>query len=139
MKNKRIQVPGGMLAAAVQAALPMAITNKESVETFRIGLEAALLWQSENPPVPVATQWNETVRDWCMHHEKNSTSCELAVEWVRHMYDAPPEPDPALEAVKDLLVDQRHGDELWGDSVPPKYHDAHVLEAFRRGCANRLT
>jgi hypothetical protein len=63
----------------------------------RAVLEAALLWQRENPPVP---SYGETKRIWmetglCNEVGDEELRC-IAAEWIRRMYDAP-EPEESFE------------------------------------------
>jgi hypothetical protein len=145
--EKRIRVPEGMLAA-VDDAIGNARAAKASrshlsdgnIELWpndikTITLEAALRWQSENPPVPTLEEFDELRAHWHYNQPgQHSASIEfqrICHNWVRHMYDAP-EPEPV-----DFDKIERYGHismETMAEHEWVKAEDYdRLLEAFRRG------
>lgn len=80
---KKIKVPEGMLEAADKAW-------KASIEVYPItsALEAALLWQRQNAPVPIDDQ----LADISWPHKTGKSFYDVQREviglWIRRMYDA---------------------------------------------------
>jgi hypothetical protein len=136
MRKKKIIVPEKGLNAAVDASTKAQVDEISEAQIKAI-LEAFLRWQRENPPVQKAMQLRELLGDgWsdstCEGTMTWETLALLLPEWVRRMYDAPPEPQLGLDvkAVKDLLWD---GTAIDVENRSGKRHDEHILEAYRRG------
>lgn len=140
MREQKIVVPDGMLAAAWQ---DIAAAMKERIfvgviggvaelHVARIAVEAALRWLSENPIVPTDEQWralNEE-RQW---PDNSNRRRWLVIEWQRRMFLAP-EPEIPNE-IEDLLPFPPDvvipGDDLYRQV---KAHlDNVATQAFRRG------
>jgi hypothetical protein len=87
MSETKIKVPKGMLEAAHVCCDEQVISK--SVCPFI--LEAALRWQSENPPMPTTEQiWGCGLSVGNEDHKSATEGCRaVAVEWIRRMYDAP--------------------------------------------------
>jgi hypothetical protein len=110
----KIKIPQGMLKAAVDAAMlrweevndgyqgsSMGVEARKQLErNLPVVLEAVVLWQRENVPVPSDEQWNKLIHDIL---ETQSPHLSIvpgrasAVEWIRRMYDAPPESEEFTE------------------------------------------
>lgn len=78
--EKKIVVPDGML----KAAIPFWWVHMHSA------LEAALRWQTENPPIPTLPQLRAV--EMAAAHEPNGSTgwlSDVLQEWVRRMYDSP--------------------------------------------------
>jgi hypothetical protein len=90
MSEKRVVVPEGMLMWVIRARYGTA--NDEQAEAIRGDLEAALRWQRDNAPVPSNEDLMQMllIPNQAMHGDCIRFG---AVEWVRRMYDAPPEPE----------------------------------------------
>lgn len=148
-----IEIPEGMIRAAEQA---YSDTGK-----IKRSVEAALRWQSENPPVPTEEQ-AQSIRKEVYFYPGDHRA--LMAKWVRRMYLAPePElvwyrkvgdeyipftPDAetdATEAVKDLLVsDKPMYDDSFGvcppipfGKFPTAIVNAMIIRAYRRGKEDR--
>jgi hypothetical protein len=121
MIEQRYAVPEGMLKAASDVFSRCRTDGAH----LNFALEAALRWQSENPPCPTDEDLEVLQRD-----AEGSVDLGFArrkwytVEWIRRMYLAP-EPE-VLEEIKDLLYDPKDGPTKVGRN------DA-IIEAYRRG------
>jgi len=141
VNEKKYVAPDGMLDAAWKAALShVGATERnlgsprvkaEIIESWRVGIEAALCWQSENPIVPTPTDVlllaDELVRAGT---DRNSQVMRVCAAWQRRMYLAP-EPE-VPEEIKDLV--ERWGKPGEGGLNAPQ---AELIEAYRRGWGAR--
>ena len=100
VSERKYVVPDGMLEAAVDAAVKFSGANTiqasprvkaEIEESFRVAIEAAIRWLSENPIVPTDKQYYALC-------EAQPNNVLRVVEWTRRMFLAP-EP----EAPKDVF------------------------------------
>ena len=131
MGEKKIVVPTGMLKAAMNSIQPSVL-----VGTISVSLKAALLWLSENPPVPTFRTVDECgSAGMCYADGLDGEFCRTkdVIEWQRLMFVAP-EPE-VPEEIKHLL---------WETTIKfvPKEnpvtgisekHNRAVIEAFRCG------
>lgn len=127
--NRKIVVPEGMLEAVRKAlcagwfsgVLNLSANAPGTVYRMhsQVALDAALLWLSENPPLPTEAQCNEM---WRAADNNGDRYCQ---EWVRRMFLAP-EPEVPQE-IKDLQRICRFGDEANAEIRTV------IAEAFRRG------
>lgn len=95
------KIPEAMLEAAHRAAPHLGTVSLESA------LEAAIRYQSENPPVPTDKQahvlWISQIFAGKTHSDREVARL-CSIEWIRRMYRAPePKVGPALQAVKDAI------------------------------------
>lgn len=127
---KKYVVPEGMLKAAYETA--WGESPKDTiVQTFKVALEAALLWLSENPIVPTDDFVEEAIRE----HSRTNIKWACA-EWQCRMFLSP-EPEMP-EAIKELLPFPPNvvilDDNLYNKI---KAHlDRVAIEAYRRGQRN---
>jgi hypothetical protein len=126
MGEKKIVVPTGMLKAAMNSIQPSVL-----VGTISVSLKAALLWLSENPPVPTFRTVDECgSAGMCSADGLDGEFCRTkdVIEWQRLMFVAP-EPE-VLEEIKDLMLSQQSHPKLEGfkDEL-----NLRMIEAFRRG------
>ena len=126
MGEKKIVVPTGMLKAAMNSIQPSVL-----VGTISVSLKAALLWLSENPPVPTFRTVDECgSAGMCYADGLDGEFCRTkdVIEWQRLMFVAP-EPE-VLEEIKDLMLSQQSHPKLEGfkDEL-----NLRMIEAFRRG------
>jgi hypothetical protein len=137
MRQRKIVVPEGMLKVAVAAAWshigfshPQASirVQKEIEESFRVSLEAALRWLSENPIVPTDAQLELflTAQGLPNTGTFRSALSLFAGYFQRRMFLAP-EPE-VPEEIEDLL---------WPKGHVGINHDQLIVEAYRRGQARR--
>jgi hypothetical protein len=139
-EQKKIKVPDGMLTAAVDASMlrwedandgyrksSMGVEAEEQLRrNLPAVLEAALLWQLENAPVPTDEQIKtmfcdanpRIVRGWI-------------VEWIRRMYDIS-EPEVPQE-IADLMLPLEDMKDLQPNANIFETFNRTVLEAYRRG------
>jgi hypothetical protein len=125
--EKKIVVPEGMLRATWNAMEEHMQTHNfvgcvpGSMCSLTVGIEAALLWWSENPIVPTLEQAAEL---WRVTNGtlKDTWPVSIAVEWQRRMFLAPEPKMP--DAVKQLLKESCGS----GMSV-----EALIVEAYNRG------
>lgn len=109
MSDTKIKVPEGMLEAAF-AALGDG-EKKGSPPAYGAFLEAALLWQRNNAPMPTESQIGEMIeahrRDvnlWNRFGSGDSYAYHCWA-WIRRMYDAPEiEPSPDLIGIANKLM-----------------------------------
>ena len=89
-----IKVPEGMLKATENAiSTDASYFDRESI------IEAALRWQSENPPVPTQEMAEALYADALANKAQNTHIASfVCVLWIRRMYLAP-EPDQAANRV----------------------------------------
>jgi hypothetical protein len=119
----KIKVPEGMLEAGMRGLVGKP-SCREPIESARDLLEAALLWQRENAPVPTREQLLEFNAKLTMADGPMGRFAEFASWWIRRMYDAP-EPEAPSE-----IADLRFGD----DEHPNIGRINRAIdEAFRRG------
>ena len=127
---KKIIVPEGMEHAVVREVFEQC-GRVDYHPQIRVGLEAALLWLSENPIAPTDEQVEE-LQEYSfnnIHGSKMQLVWSL-FEWQRRMFLAP-EPE-VPEEVKDLLLDENIPTADY--SRPTRdYYNTQILEAFRRG------
>ena len=123
MGEVKYVVPEGMLKAAQSSALG---GEFPIMEFIRRGVEAAIRWQSENPPVMSRGQQVEVLKE--ADGIKGSVS-DIATSWIRRMYRAPELVVP--EEIKDLL--RQDGSVTYGVSE----HNTAVLMAYHRGCNSK--
>ena len=104
MSEKKIQVPDWMLKAAEQSyreADPRQQNN--CTAAARHVAEAVLHSQRENAPVPTGRQVQE-MSDSLNEKGDDYHSIEAyCAQWVRRMYDAPPETNPLVQRIKQSL------------------------------------
>ena len=102
MAETKIQVPEGMLNAAWEAVAAKMRQHSEERQTghvaelhvARIAIEAALRWQSENPPVPTDEQMDALTNEVPYDDSGNGRIFRVVLDkWVRRMSLAPEEPD----------------------------------------------
>lgn len=133
MAGKKIVVPAEMFQAAWSAALSY-IVKGENYYGVKAGLEAALLWLSNNPIVPSGEQWKEISQD------APPTSTRMPYDWVlkewqSRMFLAPgPEVSEASEEIKDL---RKMMSDYFNHSDGYSYPDDLLIEAYRRGKEGR--
>lgn len=139
MTEKQIVVPEEMLNAAVNAAILKANVSILQVspkiaedirEQFKVALEAALRWLSENPRVPTDEQMLALQDSFRSIPEAGEKQMLIAVEWQRICW-LKPEPE-VPESIKDLLHQGAKGLDLESE------YNAGILEAYRRGQKNPL-
>jgi hypothetical protein len=114
-----------MLEAVVAArgGLPSREWLDSAIVPIRQTLEAALLWQRDNAPVPSVEQMRSIRADVSFTMGDHRMLC---AEWIKRMYDAP---DPKVpDEIKDLLDAPVQNTFL--DTVTT---NAKIIEAFRRG------
>lgn len=124
MSETKINVPDGMYQAALKF--------QDSGIQCSAALEAALLWQRENAPVPTPKVIRELIAPTFgipaddINANMTVAGEVAAREWSRRMYDAPePEATDDLSPIKDLIPPMNGF---------PIANPAHVLmEAYRRG------
>ena len=134
MSEKKILVPEGMLKSAVdgqwkESGSPSSARNipqvaKQVEDCVKAGLEAALLWLSENPIVPSKEWMDEQIMS--AHHTLTTSTftTRCIAEWQRIMFISLKPRVP--EEIEDLL-------EPVNDYQPTPSADYRILEAFRRG------
>ena len=156
MSDKRYVVPEGMLKAAclvgpcraygsssptppdeIQGLISdMAVADKR--EKVLPILEAAIRWQSENPPKASMKQLQE-MYDKVDQGNGGTYIPSYLEEWVRRMYLAPEPEEP--EALKDLLVSPfgDYGSKLQLDicKADCARQNAKLIEAYERGKAGK--
>lgn len=81
MSEKKIQVPEGMMKAALGANGAAFALEIGCVEQVQLALEAALRWLSDNPIGPTEQQDHE-LAEWS---EEHLGECPFA-EWQRRMF-----------------------------------------------------
>lgn len=88
MEDKKIVVPEGMLKAALGGIDMARNSSAEKVYWVKQGLEAALLWLSDNPMIPSGGQDNELLRRWEREKQFRAGSGLAfgAIEWQRLMF-----------------------------------------------------
>ena len=138
MSERKIVVPGDMLAAAYSA-------NEVKLETVQQVLEAALLWLSENPIMPTPEECRDMIYRFGLQGERSphddrprispTQAHNLIVNWQRRMFLAPQPEIP--EAVRDLLYpDFTSAMDIVSDVKPTRTearYQQSILEAYRRG------
>ena len=128
-----IKVPQEMRTAALRAAALktnttcIATMSAQVADGAEAGLEAALLWLSENPIVP-GEEW---VANTMLNEQMNTKGGLRAViaEWQRRMFAAPEPKVPA--PIRDLLWNSENQVVVRGRTF-----DQAVTEAYRRGQRN---
>jgi len=116
----KINVPEGMLNVAMDSAAKNNVSLLTLEQKMYAVLEAALLWQRENAPVPSI--------DDCIELEPRIGSSELqdfARAWIRRMYDAPELGIPVWTAKDSRL---REPPDKLADMI-----NAAITEAFLEG------
>ena len=108
MAEKKIVVPDGMLKMA-RRAYPDPVFDPEGYFTRQI-VEAALRWQSQYPPLPTEEQLRDVRRrpigaTWGDDESLRAT----LVEWMRHAYDAPQEPEVSENDICEIGAVLRDG------------------------------
>lgn len=119
-------VPEGMLKAALAANPP----KDKYAMSFENVIEAALLWQRDNAPVPTGRQIQEMsdgMNAQGDHYHSTETYC---ADWIRRMYDAP-EPDPMFEQ-KEVFFN-KPGDYYVHVPANGKAPEFGPIESFVRG------
>ena len=125
---KKIQVPEGMLIAAIQATCDTRLGMAEHNDLSMRVVKAALLWLSENPIEPTYDQTEECRRLHRYVTEPLKVYQQVAVEWQRRMFLAPEEEIP--EEIEGML---------WGghpdsrQSLTSKFLNEQIITAYRRG------
>lgn len=140
MSETKIKVPEGMLEAAVDASMlrwedandgyrksSMGVeAEKQLRRNLPAVIEAALLWQQENAPVPTEDQLGDLQNKYHALPEQGAGvvwPIWICGEWIRRMYDAP-QPEVPSE-IKDLLFGDKNHVCIEADLA--------IVEAFRRG------
>ena len=98
MTDERIQVPEGMLKAAIDAQ-----EMRCDPTITKIGVEAALRWWKANPIEPTDDDCISIGQAWNGNSAGNPFWKFVATEWQRRMFLAP-EPE-VPEEIKDLLLE----------------------------------
>ena len=133
MSETKIQVPEGMLKAAVEAVRDRSefgfhfIDNKDEariVAQTQDTLEAALRWLSENPIVPTNEQTQGVCDSIFVGPENLLDPRDAMVEWQRRMFLAP-EPE-VPEEIKELV-------DSFNVPIYKLFYKEGLKEAFRRG------
>ena len=119
------RVPEGMLEAAMRASMDTGLAIGPSTELL-VPLEAALRWQSENPPVPTDEQAKELWHRPRVLGNSEPFAKVITRDWIRMMYAEPEVP----EAVRDLLF---LGDGKCLVERKQEVLNAKILEAYERG------
>jgi hypothetical protein len=136
---KKIKVPDGMLAAAKESieskswdarngedqADCVTIVGDDAEALAVVALEAALLWLTENPIIPIGEKAMEIAKSQCDDRITGIGVFTGAVEWQRRMFLAPEPEYPDLIALANKLIDNPN----WRST--DLYHI--LLKAFRMG------
>lgn len=107
-KEKKVKVPEGMLKeaeGAIEKLIP--VVYRSAAEPYaKIGLEAALIWLSENPIVPTYRQFDELERIYDKPEtEHKEAITAVLVEWQRRMFLAPEIPEIWMPFVRNAPKD----------------------------------
>ena len=131
MSDKKYVVPEGMLKAALDSAR-QTVQGCPWQELATKAVEAALLWQSENPTVPTEEQMDAL---FSRHSWLDKDSVRFgAREWQRQMFLAP-EPE-VPEEINDLLMGPAYTS-MTGMVELNHEWDKRIIEAYRRGRSSR--
>ena len=136
MSEPKYVVPEGMLKA-VQDKIRQEITQgpSNSQDYFVTIIEAALRWQSENPPVPTDAQLDALMEEFVEQCTETCSNRYIPVEWIRRMYLVPePEEPESVDAVKDLMFGIPY---TGNNTASEQAHNFAILEAYRRGKAGK--
>ena len=129
---EKIVVPDGMLKAAVDAAVKFTGANTiqastrvkaEIEESFKVAVEAALLWLDAELPLPSISSDEYQGPEW-------DAGWNCAVKAVRRIFIAL---EPVMsEKIEDLFWNYNpvYSSE---DRIQVDGHNAGIIEAFRRG------
>ena len=123
------KIPEAMLEAAHRAAPHLGTVSLESA------LEAAIRYQSENPPVPTDKQahvlWISQIFAGKTHSDREVARL-CSIEWIRRMYLAEPEVPEAIKGMQKIDFHSVQNQEQLDSALMPL-----MLEVYRRGQASK--
>ncbi len=133
-ESVNIKVPEGMIEAALNCDYgSMDGADREQVKGI---LEAALLWQRENAPVPTKEQVEKIAADFNMQKCWSTVTWgeRIAAEWIRRMYDAPEAEEGVAYITPERI--QQLIDCGWKPEVPEEIKDLLSPEVVATGYAS---
>jgi hypothetical protein len=123
---KKIVVPEGMMKAAIAAWRLHPIRGHDPQEAVCKAVEAALIWQSENPIIPKQEQIEAARRKVCFGGHIAENYASMFAELQRGMFLAPEPPVP--ESVKHLLLQGQ-----WDPMPSRDVYNQRIIDAYNQG------